>query len=435
MATNNCRTTVKRLDCGNDLENQHKNVYEPFSVCLPFGRQLVWDGQGLRLTGTVNTADGQYGLFTVENGCITKAEEQPACEYTAQPCTPAASPCGDTSGSVVLQPGEDNLLNYDAASRLGAQLNYTTSTDGLSITGYGTVSSPLTIDYTPGETARTYVQAGSAAIGVTGTGTATAPYVIAHKSSSLGAGTYGGFTIDDFGHVTGYEDQGLGVTAIQAGNGIKATTMGTIVSLSLDAQQTFGSFLLGGYTLTTNGQGVVTNVTQSIALDVGDSGALTLDPILNTLTFNEFGSLIDYTPREKEPACDQFVETFEVGRETTTMSFTTTKSAYFKFTYRGRLPVTFSGTNIPAGYGNLPSPYNVTLGNRRMRALAKYEQRVTAVNNNVVTYTTGITEVVVITDAFYSAGTYTVSLNCTTEDFTFPDGAILTVELIGRGNG
>ena len=97
--------------------------------------------------------------------------------------------------------------------------------------------------------------------------------------------------------------------------------------------------------------------------------------------------------------------------------------------------MTFSGTNIPAGYGNLPSPYNVTLGNRRMRALAKYEQRVTAVNNNVVTYTTGITEVVVVTDAFYSAGTYTVSLNCTTEDFTFPDGAILIVELIGRGNG
>ena len=37
MATNNCRNTVKVLDCGNDLENQHKNVYEPFSVCLPFG--------------------------------------------------------------------------------------------------------------------------------------------------------------------------------------------------------------------------------------------------------------------------------------------------------------------------------------------------------------------------------------------------------------
>ena len=81
MATNRCRSTIKHLDCGNIVETQAKNTYEPFSVCLPFGRQLVWDGQGLRLQGSITVTDGRYGLFTIENGCITKAEEQPACEY------------------------------------------------------------------------------------------------------------------------------------------------------------------------------------------------------------------------------------------------------------------------------------------------------------------------------------------------------------------
>ena len=423
MATNNCRTTVKRLDCGNDLENQHKNVYEPFSVCLPFGRQLVWDGQGLRLKGTVNTADGQYGLFTVENGCITKAEEQPACEYTAQPCTPAATPCGDgSSGNIPLQPGEDNLLNYDASGRLGAQINYTTSTEGMSITGYGTVNSPLTIDYTPGEAARTYLQTGSAAIGVSGTGTATAPYVLTHTSSPLGAGTYGSFTIDDFGHVIGYEEQELGVTQILGVNGVTAKANGTVYTVGLDTQSSYGTYQLGAYEVTVNGEGIVTGVARNITIAVSEeTGYVTLDPTYNTFSFNAYGSLVGYTA-VTPVACDQFAETFDAGRDSTSISFTTTKSAYFKITYRGRLASAKPAGTV-YGYYPLASPYSLYVGSRRLSALAYYS-----------TENTGIVEVVAVTDAFYGAGTYTASLTCSTEDFVFSDGAVMTVELVGRGN-
>lgn len=422
MATNNCRNTVKVLDCGNDLENQRKNVYEPFSVCLPFGRQLVWDGQGLRLKGSVTIADGQYGLFTVENGCITKADEQPACEYTAQPCTPAATPCGEGSSNIVLQPGEDNLLNFDATGRLGAQLNYSTTTEGMSISGYGTVNSPLVINYTPGEAARTYVQSGSSAIGVRGTGTATEPYVITHASSVLGAGTYGQFTIDDFGHVTGYEDPGLGVTQIIGTNGITATNAGTVYTLSLERQTSYGTYQTGAYEITINGEGLVTEVTRNITIDVGEQAtSITLDPLQNTFTFNAYGSLVDFTP-VTPVACDQFAGVFDAGRDTTSITFTTTKSAYFKITYRGCLPASKPSGTI-YGYYTLASPYSLYVGTRRQSALAFYS-----------TENTGIVEVVAITDAFYGAGTYTVDLRCSTEDFTFIDGAVLTVELIGRGN-
>ena len=423
MATNNCRNTVKVLDCGNDLDNQHKTVYEPFSVCLPFGRQLVYDGQGLRLKGSVTIADGKYGQIVVENGCITDALEQPVCEYTAQPCTPAATPCGEGGGSVTLQPGENNLLNYDASGRLGAQLNYITSTEGLSITGYGTVSSPLTIDYTPGEAAKTYVQGGTAAVTVTGEGTASSPYYVNHKTSALGSGTYGAFTIDDFGHITGYTEQSIGVTALVAGDGIVLAQAGTVYTVGMARQSVYGTFRVGGYDITTDGQGVVTNMSQVIEFPVSaDTQTFTLDPILNTLTFNEYGSLVGYTAREKEPACDQFAEVFDAGRSTTSMTITTTKSAYFKITYRGRLAATAPSSST-YGYYSLGSPYSLYIGSRRLNALAFYSSA-----------HAGIVEVVAVTDAYYGAGTYTITLQCSTEDFTFTDGAIMTVELIGRGN-
>lgn len=424
MATNNCRDTVKVLDCGNDLDNQHKTVYDPFSVCLPFGRQLVYDGQGLRLKGSVTIADGKYGQIVVENGCITDALEQPVCEYTAQPCTPAATPCGDSgSGDVPLQPGADNILNYDASGRLGAQINYTTSTEGLLIYGHGTVSDPLTIEYTPGEAAKTYVQAGTAAVTVSGQGTADNPYNVSHKSSPLGAGTYGQYTIDEFGHVTGYEEQSLGVTSIIAGDGTVVTNAGTVYTVGLARQSTYGTFRMGGYDITTSGEGVVTGVSQVIDFPVDvDTQSFTLDPILNTLSFNAYGSLVGYTPREKEAACDQFADVFDAGRNSTSMTITTTKNAFFKITYRGRLTASAPGSTV-YGYYPLTSPYSLYVGSRRLTAYAYYNSA-----------NAGIVEVVAVTDAYYAPGNYTISLQCSTEDFTFTDGAIMTVELIGRGN-
>lgn len=424
MATNNCRSTVKRLDCGNDLENQHTTTYDPFSVCLPFGRQLVYDGQGLRLKGSVNTPDGKYGLFTVENGCITKAEEQPACEYTPQPCTPAAAPCGEgSSGSISLQPGEDNLLNFDASGRLGAQLKYTTTTEGMTITGYGTTNSPLTINYTPGETAKTYVRGSTPAVTVSGDGTATAPYDISHKEIDIGAGTYGGFTVDAYGHITGYKEPDLGLTKILAGVGIQVTQNGTIATVALPAQtNTYGTYQLGGWSVSVDGQGIVTGLVQNIKFDIqGEETSFTIDPKYNNLMFNEYGSLVAY--ESKTPVAeDHFVEYFDANRSDTSFTFTTQKSAHFKITYRGRLAIASPGSSV-YGYFALPSPYSILINNRRIGALAYYSSA-----------QSGVVEVVAISDALYSAGTYTVALSNPTDEFTFTDGAVFEVELVARGD-
>lgn len=432
MATNRCRNTVKVLDCGSELENEHTVVYEPFDVCLPFGRKLIWDGQGLRLQENVVLADGQYGLITVENGCITDASAQPVCEYTAQPCTPAASACGDGSGSISLQPGADNLLNYDASGRLGASINYETSTAGLSITGHGTVASPLVINYTPGDSEKTYLQSGTPTIlPVSGSGSGTDPYFISHAESALGAGTYGNFTIDAFGHVTGYAEQTLAVTSVVAGDGLVVSHTGTIYTVGMERKTTSGTYRLGGYDLTFDGQGTLSGRTQVISLPVNpDTGIITYDPTYTTFTFNEYGNLIGTTARA-DVADDQFAEVFYSGRTSTAMTAVTTKSAYFKITYRGRLTVAMLTNQVPAGYGSLPSPYTVTINGRQTGALAHYVI-IPVPTQTGTEMTVFIDEIVVITDAYYGAGSYTVSINCSTEDFTFPDNAIMTVELIAR---
>ena len=113
---------------------------------------------------------------------------------------------------------------------------------------------------------------------------------------------------------------------------------------------------------------------------------------------------------------------FDAGRTSTSFTFTTTKSAHFKITYRGRLPANSPGSNI-FGYYALPAPYSVTINNKRISAQALYSSA-----------HSGIIEVVVVSDAMYSAGAYTIVLSSSSDDFTFTDGATLEVELVARGD-
>ena len=151
------------------------------------------------------------------------------------------------------------------------------------------------------------------------------------------------------------------------------------------------------------------------------STSFTLNPEYNDLEFNAFGSLVAYNPKTPV-AKDHFIEVFDPGRTSTSFTFTTTKSAHFKITYRGRLPANSPGSNI-FGYYALPAPYSVTINNKRISAQALYSSA-----------HSGIVEVVVVSDALYSSGAYTVVLSSSQDDFTFTDGATLEVELVARGD-
>ncbi len=213
------------------------------------------------------------------------------------------------------------------------------------------------------------------------------------------------------------------MTKVQAGIGINATQNGTIATVSLPAQSdTYGTRQLGGFNISVDGQGIVTGFTQVIGFPLDDEAtSFTLNPEYNDLEFNAFGSLVAYNPKTPV-AKDHFIEVFDPGRTSTSFTFTTTKSAHFKITYRGRLPANSPGNAI-YGYYALPAPYSITINNKRISAQAFYSSA-----------HSGIVEVVVVSDAMYSSGAYTVVLSSSQDDFTFTDGATLEVELVARGD-
>ena len=108
-----CRKTIKKTSCDSDIENQSAPEYKPFTVCLPFGASLEWDGQGLIYHESDNPiSDGVYGTVTVQGNCISSAGAEPVCEYTPAPCAPAAGPCSGTGSGgagVIISPSSDNL--------------------------------------------------------------------------------------------------------------------------------------------------------------------------------------------------------------------------------------------------------------------------------------------------------------------------------------
>lgn len=427
-----CRKTIKRLDCGNDLNNQATPEYKPFSVCLPFGRSLHWDGQGMRLEENVTLPDGKYGVITVQNGCITNAEEQPVCEYTPQPCTPAATGCSDTSGSgITLQPGADNLLNWDASGRLGASLNVQ-GEGGVTVTGYGTSTDPLVISYSASAAARTYVKNGDNAIGVSGTGTQTDPYYITHKESGLEAGTYNGITVDAYGHVTAIEEITNAITGLVATTGVELKQMGTIYTIGLP---TYGNlddaYTLGGYNIKLSANGVITSVERAITINTGSSQTITVDPRFNYFELNNVGSVVGYTAHSIV-ADDKFVAVFEPSRNSTRIDFTTTKQGYFRIKYMGSIAMRSTsssggsgGDTTPTavyGWTNLARPLSVRVNGRTVPAYMKYDTPTSLY----------ISEIYAVTDALYAEGTYTVQIYGNQDDYEFTDTAFLEVELVSR---
>lgn len=420
----NCRKTIKNMACGAPLEvnTQAPNVYPAFSVCLPFGRALEWDGSGLRLKGKVTLPNGNYGVITVEDGCITDAQEQPVCEYTPQPCSPAASGCsGSTSGSsssLVLQPSADNLLNYDASGRLGAELNYVAS-DGINITGNGTSSNPLVISSIPTEATQTHLVSGNAGVSVTGDGGSSTPYVVTHIDGRLSGGVYGSFTIDDFGHITDYTPQTEYISGVVAGHGIDVTTTGTLVTVSTKYHDVKGTYLLGGVSCEFDETGALNSVAETITIPVDkDTQQISLLGRDYTYTFNSYGSLIGYayTP---DNSVNQFVEILKPNRDYTTITIVTTKAAYFKITYKGAITQTASST--VKSYTALMAPMSVLINNREYAAYGIY-------NGNV------ITDILCVPDALFSAGQYTIHIYNNTDDYKYTDTGVLTVELAQRGS-
>lgn len=241
-----------------------------FSVCLPFGGSLSFDGGCINYEAGTPPADGTYGKVIVEGGCIVGVEQDVVPQYAATPCAPVPNPCdcGDGSGaSISTQAG--NLITQDATGALLAKL-YVQGNNGISVSGYGTAERPLIISGSgSGSGAGTLV--GDSIIKIRSLANNTTE--ISHAESPTHGITVNGMTFDSYGHLESYtapSGLGNGLTAVVGGDGIKAETNpnSQIATISLEELKPDPSetSLLGGYNVTVDSHGRVTDISRAITI-------------------------------------------------------------------------------------------------------------------------------------------------------------------------
>lgn len=418
----NCRTSPKNLTCNTKPVGGTENsgtVCTPFSMCLPFGGSLTYDGDCLNYTAGSSIPDGEYGVVVIENGCIANVKSAPIPVYTPPSCTPAVQDCSGsgTGVGITLQPDACNLLGQDASGRLGAYVNMQAGSN-VGITGCGTASNPFVLSVTVPEAMRTYLgSADTSTITVTGTGTVSDPYYVGMVQTEIGAGVYGAYTFDKYGRLVDYDDSvSTGITAVLAGPGVNVISGGGVVTVGLEeSEQDAGDTLFGGYTVHHDVAGRITDITQTINIPEG-----TYDLYDIRATFNALGS-VTAMQRVIRQDDSRFSKIFNGPRDATQFAVSTTMAGHLRIVYRGDLGTASASTT---GIISLPAPWYVTVND-------------TTVNAYAVVTGGRVTEVHVMTSELYQPGSYIIQLAgnppSDADPNPFKDTAIMDVSFISAG--
>lgn len=412
-----CRKHPKQTQCEPEqIGTPSEPICQPFEVCLPFGRVLSFDGECLRVDGTPTIPDGEYGVITVENGCIVSAKPNPVFEYTPGPCAPAANPCGGSGdGSISLQPNVSNLLSFDSGGRLGGFLHVNEGT-GISLKGSGSAGDPLVISAAAADASLTYIQSSDRdAFTVTGSGGVADPFVLGLAESPLNAGTYGSFTTDAYGRIVGYKDAGAGyVQSVIEGPGIVVNQQDQIVTISLDESGVEpATYRLGGWDVALDLAGRVTKTTRLITLE-----PQTIDPHYNLLDINAFGSIEAITPVVRTPET-QFSKYFGPNRDTTSMVVNSNTTGQYRIIYKGAIKITTTTTTMQTGFISLPSGYGVRINDTAVTAYGWYDKTANMV-----------TEIHALSSGNIDVGTNTITL---VSAETITEGGFMDVSIVAAG--
>lgn len=268
-------------------EATDKAQCEDIDVCLPFGGRLYTNGGCLAYEPGTAPEDGTYGKVKVQNGCIVGVEEDDASLYTASPCAPVPTPCDCDGSSSGISSVAGNLLYKDGSGNLAAVLHYEAG-EGISMSGDGTVESPLTVAFNGATGGNVSGVIGRGAIQVT---ESNGVAIVEHKATSAGGGSIGQVQVDAYGHVIGFsESQNQGINGVLGGDGIEVTmdnnTKIATVSLEDMLGAPSGVVMLGGYDATVDTKGRITDLDQKINLS---SGTYALGDY--NVTVNRLGSI------------------------------------------------------------------------------------------------------------------------------------------------
>ena len=305
-----------------------------FSVCIA-DYTLHWDGTHATLERTRVTTDGTYGSITLQDGCVVGYGDCEIPTYTPPYCNPNPAPCNDGTGggtgtTATVSPRAGNQLATDAYGLYAKA--YVQGGTGVTVTGHGTQSSPYMVsmaENTGGSTDGKIVGQGGISVEQRG-----GVYFLSMPRAELTAGKYGAFTINEYGQITGVDDDIATLTSDNIGgsNDVQVSKIADGISIDLaPTQLTANSYRFGGYDVSISDGGRVTNATQVARTEAGTYklGAYNIE-------LDQFGGITG------------IVQSTEVPQSAG--SFTTSDGSTVYYDDTGRITSVVTGANTGKGH-------------------------------------------------------------------------------------
>ena len=305
-----------------------------FSVCIA-DYTLHWDGTHATLERTRLTTDGTYGSITLQDGCVVGYGDCEIPTYTPPYCNPNPAPCNDGTGggtgtTATVSPRAGNQLATDAYGLYAKA--YVQGGTGVTVTGHGTQSSPYMVsmaENTGGSTDGKIVGQGGISVEQRG-----GVYFLSMPRAELTAGKYGAFTINEYGQITGVDDDITTLTSDNIGgsNDVQVSKIADGISIDLaPTQLTANSYRFGGYDVSISDGGRVTNATQVARTEAGTYklGAYNIE-------LDQFGGITG------------IVQSTEVPQSAG--SFTTSDGSTVYYDDTGRITSVVTGANTGKGH-------------------------------------------------------------------------------------
>ena len=304
-----------------------------FSVCIA-DYTLHWDGTHATLERTRLTTDGTYGSITLQDGCVVGYGDCEIPTYTPPYCNPNPAPCNDGTGggkgtTATVSPRAGNQLATDAYGLYAKA--YVQGGTGVTVTGHGTQSSPYMVsmaENTGGSTDGKIVGQGGISVEQRG-----GVYFLSMPRAELTAGKYGAFTINEYGQITGVDNDITTLTSDNIGgsNDVQVSKIADGISIDLaPTQLTANSYRFGGYDVSISDGGRVTNATQVARTEAGTYklGAYNIE-------LDQFGGITG------------IVQSTEVPQSAG--SFTTSDGSTVSYDDTGRITSVVTGANTGKG--------------------------------------------------------------------------------------
>lgn len=304
-----------------------------FSVCIA-DYTLHWDGTHATLERTRVTTDGTYGSITLQDGCVVGYGDCEIPTYTPPYCNPNPAPCNDGTGggkgtTATVSPRAGNQLATDDYGLYAKA--YVQGGTGVTVTGHGTQSSPYMVsmaENTGGSTDGKIVGQGGISVEQRG-----GVYFLSMPRAELTAGKYGAFTINEYGQITGVDNDIATLTSDNIGgsNDVQVSKIADGISIDLaPTQLTANSYRFGGYDVSISDGGRVTNATQVARTEAGTYklGAYNIE-------LDQFGGITG------------IVQSTEVPQSAG--SFTTSDGSTVSYDDTGRITSVVTGANTGKG--------------------------------------------------------------------------------------